>query len=77
MTSLAIRKSLMEYIRFADEKKINAIYTIVEEEIKDKHAIWTNEFVNEMQNRSKEMDKKKGNDWATVQNKAKTILSKK
>ena len=56
MTSIAIRNRLFEYIRFADEKKIKAIYTIVEEEINEKHDIWTKEFIAEMQKRSYELE---------------------
>lgn len=55
MTSAAIREKLYKYIRFADEKKIKAIYTIVEEEINEKHDIWTKEFVNEIQLRSNDL----------------------
>ncbi len=76
MTTLLIRKSLQEYIRFADEKKIKALFTIVEDEINQKHDIWTNEFVKEMQQRSREMETKKakGNNWQNVQKKAKSLL---
>ncbi len=51
MTTLAIRKSLQEYIRFADEKKIKALFTIVEDEIKQKRDFWTTEFLKEMKKR--------------------------
>jgi hypothetical protein len=76
MTTLAIRKKLQEYIRFADEKKIKALFTIVEDEINQKREVWTNEFVIEMKKRSQAMEtnKAKGNSWQNVQNKAKAIL---
>lgn len=32
MTTAAIRQKMYEYIRFADEKKVKAIYTIVADE---------------------------------------------
>ena len=78
MTTVAIRKSLFEYIRFADEKKVKALFTIVEDEINEKHEIWNNEFLKEIQKRSRELEniKSKGNDLITVQSKAKKILSK-
>ena len=76
MTTLAIRKSLQEYIRFADEKKIKALFTIVEDEIKQKHEIWTSEFTNEMKKRSNDLQKNKvkGNSWQNVKNKANVII---
>ncbi len=78
MTTLAIRKCLQEYIRYADEKKIKALFTMVEDEINQKHEIWTNEFANEMKKRSHAMDtrKVKGIPFKSVQKKAKAILKK-
>ncbi len=77
MTTLAIRKSLQDYIRFADEKKIKALFTIVEDEINQKRDIWTNEFMKEMKQRSREMEtgKVKGVSFQNVQKKAKATLS--
>ena len=76
MTTLAIRKSLQEYIRFADDKKIKALFTIVEEELTQKRDIWTTEFANEMKNRSQQIESNniKSSDWQSVQKKAKAIL---
>ncbi len=76
MTALAIRKSLQEYIRFADEKKIKALFTMVEDEIKQKHEVWTAEFLKEMKQRSRDLEtnKVKGNSWQNVQKKANSIL---
>lgn len=76
MTTLAIRKNLQEYIRFADEKKIKALFTIVEDEIMQKREIWTSEFVKEMKHRAQqfEANKVKGNSWQEVQKKARAIL---
>ncbi len=78
MTVLATRNSLHEYIRFADEKKIKALYTIVEDEINENHDVWTNEFLQEMQKRSGELatGKAKGGDWLNIKEKAKKILNK-
>ena len=76
MTTSAIRKNLHEYIRFADEKKVKALFTIVEDEIKQKREIWTSDFVKEMKQRSKQIEtnKVKGNSWQDVQKKARAIL---
>ena len=79
MTATAIRQRLFEYIRFADEKKVKAIYTMVEEEINEKHDVWTEEFVKEMERRADEVEtgKVKGIAWKDVKANAKVILSKK
>lgn len=36
MSTETIRERLHEYIRYADDKKVNAIYTMVEDEITEK-----------------------------------------
>ena len=47
-----IRERLHEYIRFADDKKVTAIYTMVESEIQDELNLWTDaDFLKEMKNR--------------------------
>lgn len=79
MTILTIRKSLQDYIRFADDKKVKALFTIVEDEINQKRELWSNpEFVDEMKKRSLdiEINKVKGTSWENVQEKAKSILKK-
>lgn len=78
MSTAQIRHWLYEYIRFADEKKIKAIYTIVEEEIKEKHEIWTKTFTKEMQRRVKDIEsgKIKGKSRGEVANEAKMLLNK-
>lgn len=79
MSILTIRKSLQDYIRFADEKKVKALFTIVEDEINQKQDLWANpEFVDEMQQRSIDMEANKvnGTSWENVQKKAKSLLKK-
>jgi hypothetical protein len=78
MSTIQIRQSLYEYIRFADEKKVKAIYTIVEEEIKEKHEIWNAAFTKEMQLRANEIEsgKVKGKTREEVVSKAKALLNK-
>ena len=40
MTTTAIRQKLYEYIRFADDKKIKAIYTVVADDAKETADWW-------------------------------------
>ena len=52
METEVIRERLQEYIRFADDKKVAAIYTMVESEIQDELDLWEDQdFLNEMKNR--------------------------
>lgn len=76
MTTASIRRSLQEYIRFADEKKVKALFTIVEDEIKQKSNIWTKEFTDEMKKRATDFSsgKVKGNSRQNVQKKVNAIL---
>ena len=60
MTTALIRKKLQEYILTADEKKVKAIYTMVEDEIYDP---WGDKnFIAELNKRSSELksNKEKG-----------------
>ena len=76
MSSAQIRQRLYEYIRFADEKKVKAIYTMLEDEIEEKHELWTASFAAEMETRAKEMEsgKVKGTDRKDVSRKAQGLL---
>jgi len=78
MSATEIRHWLYEYIRFADEKKVKAIYTIVEDEIKEKHEVWNAAFTKEMQRRSKDMEsgKVKGKSRIDVSKSVKALLGK-
>jgi len=79
MSSEQIRQRLYEYIRFADDKKVKAIYTMVEEEIEEKHELWTESFTSEMQRRVKDIEtgKVKGRSRAVVGKKAQALLKNK
>ncbi len=49
MKSSEIRKKLHHYIDTADEKKIKAIFTMVEEEIEETYEHWNDSnFINEL-----------------------------
>lgn len=78
MTTTTIRKKLQEYIRFANDKKLKAIYTILEKEIESCDN-WNNvAFVEEMKKRTREMEsgKTRTYSWNEVQEKAKQALEK-
>ncbi len=44
MNTATIRQQLHEYLEVADDKKINAIYTMVEDEIKEIIVEYSPEF---------------------------------
>jgi len=52
MTTTAMRKKLTEYMQTADDKKVRALYTIVEEDITE-GPVWDKEFIEEMDRREK------------------------
>jgi putative addiction module component (TIGR02574 family) len=56
MSTADIRHKLVEFITFADDKKLNKIYKILENEIEEKHDIWTKEFTDEMNRRSEDYE---------------------
>lgn len=61
MNTSTIRKKLQEYIKVADEKKVKAIYTIVENEINEMNQWWNDEqLIAELDKRS--ADLKSGRD---------------
>ena len=54
MTTTAIRKKLQEYIKTADDKKIKAIFTLVEGDIEEQYKWWEDkEFVADLDERVK------------------------
>ena len=54
MTTTAIRKKLVDYLQTADDKKVKAIYTMVEDEIVEKgYDYWNDKaFIEELDKRS-------------------------
>jgi hypothetical protein len=71
MTTTAIRAKLTEYIRHAEDKKVKAIYTIIESELNQLNEPWSENFVNEMESRLADLKtgKDKGNSWDQVKKK--------
>lgn len=69
MTTAAIRDKLQDYIRFADDKKVKAIYTLLEDEISTEYRWFEDkQFVAQM---DRELDdfkdgKIKGCTWENV-----------
>ncbi len=53
MTTKAIREKLVKYLQVADDKKVKAIYTMVEDEINTSDNDWDESFVAELYERSK------------------------
>lgn len=71
MDTNAIRQKLYEYIRNADDKKVKAIYTIVEGDIDRVNEWWNNkDFILEIERRSADLKsgKDKGIFWADLKN---------
>jgi hypothetical protein len=75
-----IRKKLHNYIDVAEEKKLKAIYTMVEDDMGEYDHLNDEDFVKEMKRRMTELEtgKTKGYTWNEVKKKAmkKTKLAK-
>jgi hypothetical protein len=57
MSNAAIRNKLYDYIRVADDKKLNAIYNLLENEIEQTNEWWKDKkFTKELDNRYKELE---------------------
>jgi len=57
MTTAAIREKLHNYINVADDRKVEAIYTMVEDEIAERLDLWEDEdFLNELDRRTEELE---------------------
>ena len=79
MKTTEIRQKLFDYIRVADEKKVRAIYTMVESEIQEDADLWTDEFLDEMNKRASEFEsgKVKGYSWEEVKARARQFAKNK
>jgi putative addiction module component (TIGR02574 family) len=75
METELIRERLQEYIRFAEDKKVRAIYTMVESEIKVDIDLWEDEdFLNEINSRVDDYESGRvpGIPWEEVKKKARS-----
>jgi putative addiction module component (TIGR02574 family) len=61
MNTTAIRQQLHNYLEVAEDKKIKAIYTMMEEEIKESAVDYTDEFKAELDRRYKDYKSGKAN----------------
>lgn len=78
MSSVEIKRKLFDYIRDAGNRKVKAIYTMVEKEIQEDSTVWTDEFVQELDKRVTEFEKGsiKAHTWEEVKINAKKRLKK-
>jgi hypothetical protein len=56
MTTLAIRKKLVAYVQNADDKKVKAMYAILETDLKDTETITLHQYSNELELADKEIE---------------------
>ena len=75
MTATTIRQKLYEYIRFADDKKVKAIFTIVADEASE-IADWSEDKKILAQIRHADADMESGSDKGTSWKQAKKQLLK-
>ena len=73
MTTTIIRKKLVDYLRVADDKKVKAIYTMVEDEINTAENDWDKNFVKEINRRSRDFKKGKSKTYTWEETKKAAI----
>ena len=69
MTTSLIREKLVSYLKVADEKKVKAIYTMVEDEINTNENDWDNDFIKELEKRSKQFTEGKAKTYTWTETK--------
>ncbi|MBS1512398.1 MAG: hypothetical protein JST86_16235 [Bacteroidetes bacterium] len=57
MTAVAIRKKLVNYLQVADEKKVKAIYALLEEDIEQEGRINVEQYNKELEEAESEFAK--------------------
>ena len=79
MSTIEIRQKLFDYIRSADDKKVKAFYTIVENEVEENKTIWTDEFLDVLNKRTSDFEsgRVKGYSWEEVKSRAKEFAKTK
>ena len=53
MSTAEIREKLVNYLQVAEDKKVKAIYTMLEDEIDTRANDWDEDFIKELQRRSR------------------------
>jgi len=68
MSTVAIRQKLHRYIETAQDKKVKAIFAMVEDEIEEDSVVWTDKFLSELKKRASDFEsgKVKGRTWEEV-----------
>lgn len=61
MTTLAIRKKLADYMKVANEKKVMAMYALLEDDIKHGERISLEQYNKELEEAEAEAEFEKGN----------------
>lgn len=76
MSTIEIRKRLFDYIRDADDLKVQAIYKMIENQVQTREDIWTDAFTEEMESRVTEFEETKmaGIRWDDVKNRAEKLI---
>ena len=80
MKATEIKKQLHDYIEAVDSKKLKAIYTVMEQDIKSHADIWEDEdFVNELDRRKESFlnGTTNGHTWEEVKANARKALAEK
>ncbi len=57
MTTLAIRKKLVAYMQVADDKKIKAMYALLETDLNSNEVVTIEQYNDELDNADKEIAK--------------------
>ncbi|MGH2644261.1 MAG: hypothetical protein ACRDE2_09950 [Chitinophagaceae bacterium] len=57
MDTATIRKKLIRYMETAEERKVKALYTIIEDEIKEENDDWDDDLIKELNKRSSDFTK--------------------
>ncbi len=72
MSTVAIRQKLHRYIETAQDKKVKAIFAMVEDEIEEDSVVWTDKFLSELKKRASDFEsgKVKGRTWEEVKKRA-------
>lgn len=80
MTATAIRHKLYDYIKGADDKKVKALYKMLEGEIEQDYDHWNDDtFIQELNKRSEAYQSglTKGVPWKKVQERIKARMAEK